>query len=549
MKECIGHGRPHPWMDSTSMRKRALAVAFILLMTASCIMPVLEADGEDDFNDLYDEVMITVPGKGSDPSITDYILENGETKKVPIYIRNYSDRIVDIQFTTGWSESYFIVEPMDGITLMPAGDREGRDFVKTIFTFSIEEVTGTHYGGRVFVNIRMAYADTEDQSVIILRNLSFLVNVSSNFDTSGNFNKFFGFIPNTLPEPFDTPYIPFIVTLLGVIVMALVGLRILVPFIIRHVDENKERTKKILTLAVLIVAIVLFIDPGLRILGADLDIILTVQKISLTILVIAVAIAVWKIYMIVVESLLTRISKEHSSPIDLSFLPIFSMIGKFILWIGGIALILHIYGFDLTGILISAGIVTLGITMGAQSVLSQLFNGISILLTRPFSEGDYLQINGETYVVKHVKLMYTEFSSPMNDRVITIPNDAVASATITNMSKYDKAYRMSVSFQIPYGEDVEKVEKILTDMSEQNEHVMHDYKKYRRPEVRLMDFTDSGIRLRLDVTVVDFANSEIIMSDMKKELYYRLSEEGIEMPFNRLEVAIMDGGFEKPHTA
>jgi small-conductance mechanosensitive channel len=243
--------------------------------------------------------------------------------------------------------------------------------------------------------------------------------------------------------------------------------------------------------------------------------------------------------------MLNRVGLNKDSPIDLTFLPLFSMVGKFVLWIGGVAAILHVYGFDLTGILISAGIVTLGITMGAQSVLSQLFNGISLLLTRPFNEGDCLQIAGETYVVKHVKLMYTEFLSEEKDRIITIPNNTVASATVTNISKYDKAFRLFIYFQIPYGQEVEKVEEVLLQMAEENKYVMHNYNKYKKPILKLIEFQDSGILMRLDVTVVDIAKWRVIESDMKKELYVKLSEAGIEMPFNRLEVTIMNSEVEK----
>jgi small-conductance mechanosensitive channel len=309
-------------------------------------------------------------------------------------------------------------------------------------------------------------------------------------------------------------------------------------------DKN-GRSGKILTMLALIFAIILFIDPGLRILGADLSIILQVRKFSLSVLVIALAVVIWKLYIIAVDRILKKMGQDKKSSVDETYFPIFSMLGKAVLWATGIGTILNIYGLDLTGILISAGIVTLGITLGAQSVLSQMFNGVSLLLTRPFSEGDYLQIGGEVYIVKHVKLMYTEFLSEEKDRIITIPNNTVASATVTNISKYDKAFRLFIYFQIPYGQEVEKVEEVLLQMAEENKYVMHNYNKYKKPILKLIEFQDSGILMRLDVTVVDIAKWRVIESDMKKELYVKLSEAGIEMPFNRLEVTIMNSEVEK----
>ena len=545
MREHGAKGYFYQKIDSAGMKSRVIAAAFVILMMAGCIVPMAVMD-ETDADPLEPtDYKITIPSNFDHKAST--IMENGQSRTFYIYVTNYSEHVLDVQFTIDTnSPSYLSYDPVEGVTIMPAGDVQGRDFIKISFTAHVKEVTGSHRGGQIYLIAHVADVETEAFTLVPL---TFSIDVNSNFDASGSYNRFFGIINNTLPEPFDSPYVPFFVTFLGFIVLAFVAVKIIIPFIIRYVDDNKERTKKILSLAVLIVAIVLFIDPGLRILGADLDLILQVRKASFTILIVVLAIAIWKIYMIVVESMLNRIGLKENSPIDLTFLPLFSMVGKFVLWIGGVAAILHVYGFDLTGILISAGIVTLGITMGAQSVLSQLFNGISLLLTRPFNEGDCLQIAGETYVVKHVKLMYTEFTSLDNDRIITIPNDAVASATIVNMSKYDAAYRMNISFQIPYGEDVTKVEKILLEMAGESKHVMHDYEKHRRPSVRLMEFKDSGILMRLDATVVDFFNSDAIMSDMKKDLYYRLSEQGIEMPYNRLEVSIIENDSDKPSTA
>ena len=531
-------------VDSAGMKSRVIAAAFVIVMMASCIVPIAETDGADTGPLDPTQFKITIPSNFDHMAST--IMENGQSRTFYVYITNFSEHVLDVQFTIDTnSPSYLSYDQIEGVTLMPAGDMQGRDFIKIGFNIHVKEVTGSHRGGQIYLVAHVADVETEAFTLVPL---TFKVDVNSNFDASGSYNRFFGIINNTLPEPFNTPYVPFIVTFIGFIVLALIAVKIIIPFIIKYVDDNKERTKKILSLAVLIMAIVLFIDPGLRILGADLDLILQVRKASFAILIVVLAIAIWKIYMIVVESMLNRVGLNKDSPIDLTFLPLFSMVGKFVLWIGGVAAILHVYGFDLTGILISAGIVTLGITMGAQSVLSQLFNGISLLLTRPFNEGDCLQIAGETYIVKHVKLMYTEFTSLDNDRIITIPNDAVASATIVNMSKYDAAYRMNITFQIPYGVEVEKVEKILLDMAEESKHVLHDYDKYRKPSVRLMDFKDSGILMRLDVTVVNFFNSQAIMSDMKKELYYRLSEQGIEMPYNRLEVSIIENEPDKATT-
>ena len=110
-------------------------------------------------------------------------------------------------------------------------------------------------------------------------------------------------------------------------------------------------------------------------------------------------------------------------------MPILSVLVKLTLWVSGIAIILHLFGMDFSSIMLSAGIVTLGITLGAQSVLSQFFSGISLLVTRPFNRGEYVEMNGRTYIVKKVKLMYTEFYGVEKDRVISCRTSCSLSST------------------------------------------------------------------------------------------------------------------------
>ena len=529
------------------MVRRTATVSLVLVMLMMCIAPLCIQDDSDAITE--EDVKVSVPGfiEAGDGRIHTFI-GNGCSKTVMIYVQNKTDHMLDVAFYGMSDNSHITGETVLNMTLMPVGDPEGRDVEKRPYTISVAEVTPSYKD--VHFSIDLFVTDLVDDSYIVLP-VKFVFEVVSSFDTSSSYNRFFGVIDNTLPEPFNTPLVPFSVTLLTFILVAFVVIKILVPVISAFLSEEipgeeRRRLRALLTFGVLTISIALFIDPGLRILGADLDSIFLINKIATTILIIVLSVTIWKIYMIVCEGILRRLGRAEGSKIDLTLLPIFAMIGKLILWLLGTASILHVFGFDLSGILISAGIVTLGITLGAQSVLSQFFSGLVLLLTRPFSRGDYLLINDVTYVVKKVGLMYTEFMGDEFDRVTTMPNNTVAAATIVNMSKYDRAYRLYIFFQVPYSIDLKKAEEVMLQIAEESKYVLHDYSKYKKPVVKLIDFKDAGVELRLDVTIVDFAKKPTIQSDLKKELYVKLAESGIEVPYNRLEVVLMGDEADGP---
>ena len=520
------------------MNAKRVAIAAAVIMAAMCLVPMLAEDGEavteDDFK-------VSMPLWYTDEP-NHVTIGNGHSKSFIIYIQNFSEHIMDVAFINLIFGKNVSGSEIRNLTLMGAGDPNGGDLLKVEYTLSVDELSRSYKSVPVQLNILLT--DLTDDSMKS-KALIFDVTVKSSFDMSGSYNRFFGIIPNTLPAPFDTSVTPFVVTLLVILGIAGIVIKMLIPrleaMMSEHATERTTRRGKILiTLGVLIIALMIFMDPGLKILGISLEWYYYLDKISLTVLTIVLAVTIWKIYMIVSESMLYRLGKIEDSRVDLTLLPIFAMFGKLILWIGGVGTILHLYGIDLSGILVSAGIVTLGITLGAQSVISQFFSGMSLLLTRPFSRGEYIELNGQTYIVSKVKLMYTEFFGVDQDRIITMPNNAVAAATIMNLSKYDRAYRLYIGFTIPYGIDVAKAEEIMLQLAEESDHVLHNYEKYKKPAVRPIEFQPSGVELRLEVTIKDYARMRVIKSDLKKELYIKLAENGIHAPYNRLDVTILN---------
>lgn len=515
------------------MRQRMVALTFALIVAASCFAPFLVSEDSDAIS--TEDYTISVPFHQV-TNLIPRIVGNGESTTYSVYITNNSEHVLDVAFSGESNVTYLTWDPLEPITLMPAGDPKNGDFVKVTVTIHVDEVIPSLKGGMFFLTVSIA--DVED-STFTISPVTFAIDVNSKLDTSGSYNKFFGVIPNTLQDPFSTPVIPFLVSILTVFLLGLFIGRILIPLFARYIDEDKKRYSGVLSLAAPIIAVLLYLGNALEIVSTDLNLIVDLEKIATAVFIMLLAMVGWKIYVLIVKTSLTRLGKVQDSPLDLSFLPIFTMLGKIVLWVGSISAILHVFGFDLTAILMSAGIITLGITLGAQNVLSQLFNGISLLLTRPFREGDYLMINNETYKVVRIRLMNTELTNTYNDRIISFPNNVLASQTIVNMSKNDRTFTMKILFQIPYGDDMDQVEKVVIDMANKSKYLVHD-EKYGKPEVKLMEFKNTGLEMSLEATVVDFSYADNILSDMKKELYIALAEAGIQMPYEKLRVGRLD---------
>ena len=516
-------------------RTAALSVTMILAMLLFCTVPLFSED-TDATN--YGDYTITIP-QHEGPDKTNHIfMSSGQSKTIVIYVVNNSDCVLDIGLYTVSDREEIHSEWTSNITLEPKGSKG--DLLKYDYILETDEVMPSLQD--VGVDLVVYVTDITD-GTSHTTTIHFSVTVFSKYDISDSNNRFFGSVNNDLPAPFNTSITPFIVTLLAYIAIALIIIKLSIIIATRFMTENtSEHERKLIRMTlrttILFIALAMFTDVGVRIMGANLFDYVTTHKIVVAVIVAMSAMLIWQIYSLVTDNFIWRLSKKDESFIDPSLMPILSVIVKIALGVGAIAIIMHMFGMDFSSIMLSAGIVTLGITLGAQSVLSQFFSGISLLVTRPFNRGEYVEMNGHTYIVKKVKLMYTEFYGVEKDRVITMPNNAVLSATIINMSKYDKAYRMYIDFEIPSKLDLKKVEEIMIQLADESEYVVHNDSRYKDPRVKFIDFKGPNVQLRLDATIRNFGDLPEIQSQMKRGLFIKLAEAGMDTPYSRLGVKV-----------
>lgn len=88
-------------------------------------------------------------------------------------------------------------------------------------------------------------------------------------------------------------------------------------------------------------------------------------------------------------------------------------------------------GIDVTGIVALASVLTLAISLSIQNLLTNLVSGFTLLYTKPFISGDFVEIAGQSGTVEEIGLTYTKLITGDN-KTAYIPNGSVTSAEIVN---------------------------------------------------------------------------------------------------------------------
>ncbi len=169
-----------------------------------------------------------------------------------------------------------------------------------------------------------------------------------------------------------------------------------------------------------------------------------------------------------VQRVLARDKRAYVDHTTVNFLAQLAQIGVWVFaFISYAHLVPALAGLG-TAWLASVGVISVVLGLAAQNTLGNLIAGISLLLYRPFKIGDRLQVTApsglETGVVESLNLGYTILETDDNRRVV-VPNSAIASQTILNLSGEDPRGFCSVPIGISCESDINKARAILLELA------------------------------------------------------------------------------------
>src|ERR1700744_6280668 len=104
----------------------------------------------------------------------------------------------------------------------------------------------------------------------------------------------------------------------------------------------------------------------------------------------------------------------------------------------------YFYGQTVKGLIIAPGIAAVVLGFAMQDSLGNIISGIALQAGRPFSHGDWLELNGRSGMVIEVNWGATRLRT--NDDVgIEIPHRQMASQTIVNFNRPTRRHAVRVS--------------------------------------------------------------------------------------------------------
>ena len=194
-------------------------------------------------------------------------------------------------------------------------------------------------------------------------------------------------------------------------------------------------------------------------------------------------------------------------------------------------------GIDLTILSVFGGALGVGLGFGLQKIASNYVSGFIILLDKSIKIGDLVTVGGFRGKVVEINTRFTVVRS-LDGIENIVPNEAFVTSAVLNHSYTDEANTQYVAVTIDFNADVDRALAVmLEEVSRDRPRIV----KGRKPWAYVDSFGDSGINLKAAFWLADPVNGSVgIKTAITLDIVRRFREEGIRIPYNRLEVVMLD---------
>lgn len=184
-----------------------------------------------------------------------------------------------------------------------------------------------------------------------------------------------------------------------------------------------------------------------------------------------------------------------------------------------------------------AGIAAAILAFASQQAMSNVINGVFLVIFKPFRVGDIIKVGTDHHgIVEDITLRHTVINSFENRRII-MPNSVIGNETIINSNIKEEKICRFIVFGISYDSDYDLAKKIIREEALKHPEFIdnrneEDIKNNVHPlVVRMISHGDFSIGIRAYFWAKGPIEAMYANYDLLESVKKRFDAEGIEIPF------------------
>ncbi len=160
--------------------------------------------------------------------------------------------------------------------------------------------------------------------------------------------------------------------------------------------------------------------------------------------------------------LLARSSQTKNNSDDQAVMFLKEVLKLSVIILGILLILSNIFKFDVTAVLAGAGIAGLAVALAARETLENMLASVTIFLERPFTVGDYVEVEGLGGLVEKVGFRSTRLRT-MEKTFVTLPNKKMIDGALDNVSLRTMR-RVNTNIGLTYGTSAETMQLVIADI-------------------------------------------------------------------------------------
>lgn len=142
------------------------------------------------------------------------------------------------------------------------------------------------------------------------------------------------------------------------------------------------------------------------------------------------------------------------------------------LWALTIIIVAETLGINTNSLVAVLSVASLALSLSVQNILTNVFSGVTILMSQPFKAGQFVEIAGVSGTVTQISIMRTTLETP-DHKEILIPNSEITASKITNFSS-EPIRRVDLYFSASYDAPTAVVKQALTEAIRADQRILTD---------------------------------------------------------------------------
>ena len=206
-------------------------------------------------------------------------------------------------------------------------------------------------------------------------------------------------------------------------------------------------------------------------------------------------------------------------------------ITKLLVFAAALVVALGTAGMDVTALIAGLSVAGVGVGLAAQGVLGNLFAGLTIIFTKPFRVGEYIELLSVQGQVSQIEMLSTTLIHADRSRVV-IPNRKIVGEILHN---YGTIRQLDLTVGVAYGTSLSEALLVISQILKSNSRVLKDID----PAVGIANLGASSIDIAVKpwVSVADFGPAG---GEIYRTIVAEFTARKIEIPFRQIDVRLLN---------